>query len=496
MIKRVIVICFAFVVASTLGVAPAMADDAVTPYNEGHPIAFPVVTEWVEPPLVLAQPVDPVYIPTLPGLLAGKPAVNFMGGKIPKHDGLTIKKSSVKDGKVTIPTGGFVFLWDTTRGILPVVGSTEFVFGEDNVWYYVDYPGAVIAKATNVTLKRGDKVVVGDNIFHYISATGHGCFRNPVIDLRTESGVAWDFVGMAPATFSVGLTDKDPGKDLHYGYKSGDKPGGPKESVILDYNQLFAQRKNIGIKEMTLDTIYSTDLQTWTMTPSLAYKGKAGKGDKIKADGYEVEILDTKATPEEQSVQVRLLKDGTELAAKTLVWKPQADRYLSPYNVEWQKNILLKHGEAIVHLLAAYYPDMTTAVDAEGANLAVYTRCVEVSDGQPIPWDKRFAVDFQQCPQGHGFGAVFWNIEPIVLGADNNVFKGPMAHLNLVIDKIDGETATFHLETSKGKSLVFTKTGNIDLILGQGRAQKDVIRDLNHATEREMYRQLEECRSK
>ncbi|MCB2226705.1 MAG: hypothetical protein KQH53_08500 [Desulfarculaceae bacterium] len=492
--KNGLLIIFTLLLA--LGAGSALADHPVVPYNQGHPIAFPVVTTWVEPPLVMAKPVNPVYVPTLPGLLAGKPAVNFMGGKIPKHDGLTIKQSKVAGGKVTIPVGGFVFKWDTTRGILPVVGSTEYVFGPENLWYYVDYPGAVIVKATNVTLKRGEKKVVGDNVFHYLSATGHGCFRNPVVDLRTESGVAWDFVGMAPATFTVGLTKQDPGKDLHYGYPAGSKPGGPQEAVLLDYNQLFASRDKISGKQITLDTIYSTDLQTWTMSPTLAFKGRVADGKTVKAGAYQVQVTEAKATPDKQSAKVRLLKDGKELAAKTLVWRPKADRYLSPYNVKWQKNVLLKHDGVIVHLLAAHYPKMSNPVNAQGAELAVYTDCIEVSDGKPCPWDKRFALDFQQCPQGHGFGTVFWNTMPIVLDAKNPVFKGPAGYLSLVIDKIEGDQVTFHLATAKGKSLEFTKTGNVDLILGQGRAQKDLIRDLNHATEREMYRQLEKSRAK
>jgi hypothetical protein len=496
MLRKVNGLMTALALLLVLSAGPALADHPVVPYNQGHPIAFPVVTKWVEPPLVLAKPVNPVYVPTLPGLLAGKPALNFMGGKIPKHDGLTIKQSQIAGGKVTIPVGGFVFKWDTARGILPVVGSTEFVFGQDNVWYYVDYPGAVIAKANNVTLKVGEKKVVGDNIFHFISATGHGCFRNPVIDLRTESGVGWDFVGMAPATFTVGLTKQDPGKDFHYGYRSGSQPGGPEEAVLLDYNQLFASRDQIGPKQITLDTIYSTDLQTWTMSPTVAFKGRVAAGKTVKAGDYQVQVVEAKATPEKQSAKVRLLKGGKEIAAKTLFWQPKADRYLSPYNLNWQKNILLKQGNVIVHLLAAHYPKMANPVNAEGAELVVYTDCIEVSDGQPCPWDKRFAVDFQQCPQGHGFGAVFWNTEPIVLDAKNKVFKGPMEHLNLVIDQVKGDQATFHLATDKGNSLEFTKTGNVDLILGQGRAQKDLIRDLNHATEREMYRQLEQCRTK
>jgi hypothetical protein len=496
--KMFLVLVVTVALALCLGVqasvmAPtAYAADALVPYNEAHPIAFPVVENWNIPPLVTAKPKDPVYIPTLEGLVAGKPAINFMGGKIPKHDALTIKQSVVKDGKITIPPGGFVFKFDTTRGILPVAGSTEFIFGADNLYYYIDYPGAVIAKATNVTIKRGERVVVGDNIFTYMSATGHGCFRNPVVDLRYKNGGGWDFVGMAPAVFTMGLTEGDPGKDLHYGYPPGYKPGGDKEAAILDYNQLFATRKNISGKQITFDTIYSMDLQEWTMCPPpLAFKGKVKKGKKIKAKDYLVEILETGVKGDEQFVVVKLSKGGKEVAQKKLFWNAKKDRYLSPYNLNWQGNILLKHGDIIVHLLAAFYKPLKNPVDKDGANIVVYQNCFTVRDGQPARWDKRFLVDHSQCPQGHGFGTMFYNKDEIVLDARNNVFKGPKGYLNLVIDNVKGDAVKFHLETGKGaKSLVFTKKGNVDLLLGQGRAQKDIMRDLNHATEREMYRQL------
>jgi hypothetical protein len=473
---------------------PVAAADKIVPYNKKHPIPFPIVTTWNVPPLLTAKPKNPVYIPTLKGLVAGKAAVNFMGGKIPKHDALIIKKSVVKNGQVIIPAGGFVFMFDTIRGILPMVGSTEFIFGPKNVWYYVDYPGAVIAKATNVVLKRGQSVVVGDNIFTFLTATGHGCMRNPTVDLRYKLGGGWDFVGMAPGVFSVGLGPKDPGKDLHYGYPPGYRPGGPKQAAILDYNQLFARRKNISVKKITLDTIYSMDVQAWTMCPApLAFKGWAIKGQKIKAGDYVVEVLGTRRTPAVRSVKVRVLKNGKPVAVKTLAWRPKKDFYLSPYNVKWQKRLLLKHKGLVVQLLAAFYKPIREGVDKKGrANLVVYNKCIVVADGKPAPWDKRFLLDHSQCPQGHGFGTMFYNPQPIVLTAKKNIFEGPGGCVKLVIDEIKGDTVKFHLESAAGgKSLVFVKKGNVDLIMGQGRATNDIIRGLFHSMGREMYRQLQ-----
>lgn len=479
-------------------VAPfATAEDKVIPYNAKHPIPYPIVTTWNTPALITAKPSNPVYIPSIDGLISGKPSVNFNGDKIPKYDGLVIKKSSVKDGKVVIPPGGFVFMFDTLRGILPMMGEMEFVFGEGNAYYYVDYPGAVIAKKTDVTLKIGESVVVGDNIFTYITATGHGKFRNPTVDLRYKLGGNWDFVGMSPAVFSIGASPEDPGKDFHYGYPVGagyKKAGGEKEASLLDYNQLFANRKDISTKEIKFSTIYSTDVQAWNMCKApLAYKGRAGKGTKIEAKDFIVEVVGTGRDQNRQTASVKITKGGKTVAEKTLVWEPAKDKdyYLSPYNVNWQKKVLLKHEDITVQLLASLFI-AEDAVDKDGkANLVVYKDCILVEDGKPSAWDPKFLVDQAQCPQGHGFGTIFYNKDEIVLTKEKNVFEGPAGYVKLVIDNISGDTATFHLQSKTGaKSLAFTKKGNIDLLLGKGRAVKDIVRDVGHATQEEMYMQL------
>lgn len=479
-----------------MAVPLANAEEKMVPYGKDHPIPHPVVTTWNIPPLVTAKPSSPVYIPSLDGLVSGKNAVNFAGGKVLKNDGLVIKKSSVRDGKVVIPAGGFVFMFDTWVGDIPLVGGMEFVFGEENAYYYVDYPGASIAKATNVTLKLGESVVVGDQIFTYGAAAPHGKFTNPAVELRYKLGGDWAFVGMSPAVFSIGATTEDPGKDFHYGHpvSTGYKPGGEKQASILDFNQLFANRKDISTNQIKFSTIYATDVQSWNMCKApLAYKGRAGKGTKIDVKDLVVEVVGTNRDQNRQSASVRISKGGKTVAEKTLVWEPAKDKdfYRSPYNVEWQKKVLLKHGDITVQLLASQWIS-EDAVDKGGkANLVVYKDCVLVEDGKPSPWDSKFIVDNSVCPQGHGFGAIFYNKDEIVLTREKNVFAGPAGHVRIVIDDIKGDTAKFHVESKTGaKSLAFIKKGNVDLLLGKGRAVQDIAHDTGHATQEEMYRQL------
>lgn len=479
-----------------LGMVPlqASAEEQIVPYNDGHPIPFPIVTTQNVPPLLTEKPKDPVFIPQLDGLISGTPAINFLGGKTPKYDALEVKKSVVKDGKVIIPPGGFVFKFDTWTGILPMTGFVEFIFGEDNLYYYVDYPGAVIVKKTDVPLKIGESLVVGDHVLKYITAVGHGRFKNPTIDIRNKLGLDWDFAGMSPAVFSIGATAGDPGKDNIYGYPAvrGYKPGGEKESALLDFIQLYADRKDISMKEIRLSTVYATDVQSWTMCKApLAFKGKAEKGDKIEAKGYVVEVISTSRDNDIQTATVKITSGGKAVAEKRLVWDKKNDFYLSPYNVEWQKKVLLKHDDIAVQLLASLFVK-DDAVDEKGkASLVVYKDCMLVEDGKPSVWDKRFLVEQSICPQGHGFGTIFYNKDEIVLTGKNNVYDGPAGYIRLVIDEVKGDTARFYIESWKGaKSLTFEKKDNVDLLLGKGRATKDIVRDVGHSTQEEMYRQL------
>lgn len=483
-------------ITAFVAVSSAYAEEKMVPYVKSHPIPHPIVTTWNIPPLVTAKPSSPVYIPTIDGLVSGKNAVNFAGGKVLKNDGLVIKKSSVKDGKVVIPAGGFVYMFDTWVGDIPMVGGMEFVLGEDNAYYYVDYPGASIAKATNVTLKLGESVVVGDQIFTYGAAAPHGKFTNPTVELRYKLGGDWAFVGMSPAVFSIGASPEDPGKDFHYGHPAitGYKPGGAKQASLLDFNQLFADRKDISTNQIKFSTIYATSLSSWNMCKApLAYKGRAGKGTKVDVKDIVVEVTDTKRDQNSQSASVRISKNGKKIAEKTLVWEPAKDKdfYRSPYNVEWQKKVLLKHEDITVQLLASQWIS-EDAVDKSGkANLVVYKDCVLVEDGKPSPWDPKFLVDSSVCPQGHGFGAILYNKDDIVLTKEKNVFVGPTGYINLVVDDIKGDTAKFHVESKTGaKSLAFTKKGNVDLLLGKGRAIQDIAHDVGRATQEEMYRQL------
>ncbi len=478
-----------------LSAGSARAENPVVPYNATHPVPFPVVTTQNTPPLIMDKPRDPVYIPTLKGTVTRRPAINFTGGKTWKEDGLVIKMSKVEDGKITIPVGGFVFKFDAISGILPMTGNMEFVFGEDNLYYYVDYPGAVIVKKENVTLRRGEKVLVGDNIYQYISATGHGRFRNPTIDIRNKLGANWDFYGMSPFVFSIGASEGDPGKDFHYGYYPGSKPGGEKEMAIHDFNQLFATRSDISMREIKLDTIYSTDVQEWNMCKApLAFKGRAGKGKKITVRDFTVEVIDTARKGKLYSVKVRITKAGKTVAEKTLVWDSAKDKdfYLSPYNVKWQQKVLLKHKDITVQLLGSVFI-LEDGVDEGGeANLVVYQNCFAVKDGKTTQWDRRFLVDQILCPQGHGYGTMFYNKEEIVLTKKNNVYLGPASYVSLVIDDVKGDTAKFHLESKAGgKSISFTKKGNVDLLFGRGRGANDIVHDLYHSLQEQMYRQME-----
>jgi hypothetical protein len=91
----------------------------LTPARDGMPLANPITTEQIPPPplsLMKDRPVNPAYVPGLPGLPQNKPVLNDYGIEKPKYDGIIIRQSRVQDGHVIIPPGGW-FTWKIPGGV-------------------------------------------------------------------------------------------------------------------------------------------------------------------------------------------------------------------------------------------------------------------------------------------------------------------------------------------------------------------------------------------
>ncbi|HEY7493613.1 MAG TPA: hypothetical protein VIH59_21195, partial [Candidatus Tectomicrobia bacterium] len=165
----------------------------LTPARPGFPLANPVTLEEVPPPplsLLRERPVNPIYVPGLPGLPQGKLVTDDYGNKKPKYDGVLIRQSRVEGGKVVIPAGGLVYLEDTWRGEVALVGEPLAYLGKEPI--YIDYDMSIVVKK-EVTIPAGESVVIGGQVYHYYATVGHGKMANHTLHVRTIAGTDWEW---------------------------------------------------------------------------------------------------------------------------------------------------------------------------------------------------------------------------------------------------------------------------------------------------------------
>src|SRR5690606_28746207 len=157
----------------------------LTPARPGHPLAHPVTMEEIPPPplsLLKDRPVDPSYVPGLPGLRQGVMVEDDYGRQRPKFDGIIIRQSRVEGDAVVIPAGGLVYLEDTWGGEVALRGEPIPYLTHEPV--YIDYDMSIVVKE-DVTIPAGESVVVGGTVYHYYATVGHEQMSNHTLHVRT-----------------------------------------------------------------------------------------------------------------------------------------------------------------------------------------------------------------------------------------------------------------------------------------------------------------------
>src|SRR5215813_226326 len=141
----------------TAGLVPAEEwEKVLIPARSDLPLANPITTTEIPPPplsLLKDRPVNPAYAPGLPGLPQGKVSLDDFGNKKPKYDGVIIRQSRVQDGQVMIPAGGLVYLEETWRGEVALVGERIAYLGKEPI--YIDYDMSIVVQR-NVTIPSGE----------------------------------------------------------------------------------------------------------------------------------------------------------------------------------------------------------------------------------------------------------------------------------------------------------------------------------------------------
>ncbi len=444
----------------------AAGEIEILPPTEGWPLPFPVVYEEApKPPNALMLPDSPSYVPALPGLVSGAVMVSDYGKKVPKFDGIIVKGSKKIKGRVVIPPGGLMYLDDTWRGLLPMLGETLSYLGRE--YYFLDFVQTIRVKK-DVELPIGEKIAVGDHFFLYNSAPAHQVpFRNVTVMSGTFHGVDWAWAGLAPAFLHIG-------EDLWFSNRFN-----------LAYNQ--GEAVEVTPQKIRFRFLSGTHYDSVLVGGNRVFKDYAAEGKTIPAGAMTVKVKEINA--EEGSATIAFLQEGNEVHTQKLGPVISYERLTE--DSEARKNLITTKDGVSVNLIP--WPEV---VKDGAVQIAVYTDVMNLESGQDWPDDADFAFYPMACPIGHYFGAAIVNKKAIILSEENNIASGPGGYFQVVIDEWkDGMASAFHVADAQGnKSVVFhnPEAENIDLLVGKGRAVTGLINYVGRETLSTMYEYLQQ----
>lgn len=427
--------------------------------------------------VVMTSPAkDGAYVLKMKGLVNNHRIKLLNGDRKAINDGIVIRKSSVKDGKVTIPAGG---LFTTSRC--------------SNWWSFNDHTFTIAGKlfhfitdeyqqdvVKNVTMKKGETVFGNEEktrgwelssidvypmgiegahmaYFKVVKTTGN-YYGNPFIVVAGKNITPYG---------SNGQAEKN-GSGLKEGTTSCfDQPD--TRPFMIGNNISTNSRSVIYVDEITpteakIKEFVTVSTSKALISPNEPVMGMYGKGESFKVGNATVEVVDIKGT----DVTIKMT-DGKGTITKTLK-ADKATMDLFPSSRVSCANLYA--------LSASGSETVNINVHNEGGMFANgkvalmgYSDVITVTNGGKWAADERFLTRPEICAEcSFIHEVVIENDKPIVLDAKNNVFEGPDGYFKIVIDKINGDTVeAWHVETKEDKTGNLAgraKGKHIDMVIG------------------------------
>jgi hypothetical protein len=447
--------------------APAQEwEKVLIPAQPDMPLANPVTTTDIPPPplsLLKDRPVNPAYVPGLPGLPQGKTSLDDFGNKKPKYDGILIRQSRVQDGHVMIPPGGLVYLEDTWRGEVALVGERIAYLGKEPI--YIDYDMSIVVQR-DVTIPSGESVAVGGQVYHYYATVGHEKTANHALHVRTIAGTDWEWAFGSPVLSTT----------------QTNWWGGSTRFAQL-YNQ--GQAREVSAKQLVFDWLSGvrTDRMLMANTQVFAGWAKPGQSWTVGQRTVRLHSVDEKAG----TAEIQIRDHDRVLYTKTL-GPVQTERLIEDNGA--RKALLFEHdtvGGFLVPWLKAFQEGQ--------AQLKIYSDVFSLRYGADYAQDPRFVTYPIGCPTGHNFGVLWTNKEAITIPVGGRVL-GPENYFAVVVDTLQGNGVLgWHIEDRQGNRTVNLGgpgITNIDLVLGQGRITgQALLKDIGRAALQRLYMTLE-----
>ena len=424
----------------------------IRPPRRGGSLPCPVRYDNPEPPPFTLLPLqDPLYVPGLPGFVAGEQTVDDEGLVIPKFDGVVLRGTRVVQGRVEIPPGGLCYLADTMRSTYPAVGSYDFLLGRRI--FFVDYDLQLVVRE-EVALTPEAPAVVGDVVYVLGAAPRHQAARNVVVHARSVSGIDWDFAGMSPISLPMG-------EDNWFS-----------PQFALAYNQGRATK--VSPERVEFEALTGMHLAAQLVASERLFYGRLEDGARLAAGDGEL--------------VVRREGEAWELTFRSAGHQAQR-RFAPPWPTE-----LLPEDQAARRSLQLRFPDGVAELvpHPEGPLLRLYRGLEELTSGRAYPRDTAFRLHNVSCPIGHSWSVSVYNPQGLRLGPGESVL-GPEGYFRLAVDEIAGERVRWHLEDREGRcSLPLVKAGNLDTLVGGGRAVQHLLAQGGAGAVQAMYRWSQE----
>lgn len=446
-------------------------EKVLIPARPDMPLANPITTTEIPPPplsLLKDRPVNPAYVPGLPGLLQGKVSLDDFGNTKPKYDGVIIRQSRVQDGQVIIQAGGLVYLEDTWRGEVALVGERIAYLGKEPI--YIDYDMSIVIQR-NVTIPSGASVAVGSQVYHYYATVGHEKTANHTLHVRTIAGTDWEWAFGHPV-----LSTGQPnwwGGSAHFAQL---------------YNQ--GKAREVGPKQLVFDWISGVRTDRMLMAHTQVFAGWAKPGQSWSVGSRTVRLYSVHEKAGTAEIQIR--ENERVLYTKT-VGPAQTERLIEDNSA--RKALLFEHDT-----VAGFLVPWPTAFQDGQAQLKIYSDVFSLRYGADYAQDARFVTYPIGCPTGHNFGVMWTNKEAMTIPAGGRVM-GPEHYFAVVVDQTKGnEVLGWHLEDRQGNRTVNLGgpgITNIDLVLGQGRITgQSLLKDIGRSVLQRLYTAIEQREDK
>jgi hypothetical protein len=299
------------------------------------------------------------------------------------NEGVVIRQSYIKDGKIIIPPQGLYYTVRTSGQRHPLVNFQTMLLGK--IYYMADYSHSYITKKDFV-VKRGEAVPYGGNFSALeLSSTETSWGPDSLLQGATFQvlkpsgnyyGSTWQVKANPPGTrTSEDALAMKPREGHFYQADLLASTG----TVYLLAKEV--KKEQVTVAEWVANEVMTVDLATKAMTATLAINETFDLGQ------YKAKLVALDANAKTAQVQI-LGADGKSVAEKTLGPITDQNRPLLATDDASLSKMLLHYQDVEVGLAAFTNPFK----DAGKVAFVGYTGITRTTMGQPFPADPRFVV--------------------------------------------------------------------------------------------------------